>query len=103
MSDSTVIYGLDFYTRLERPSFGEFPSDSIILDLRWISPSDSIRIDTAYVSVASPVGRAYYSEDLVSTYSEDLRMHERGKWRLKATIVNDSEEIRGLGVIFRRK
>lgn len=103
MSDSTVTYGLDFYTRLERPSFGEFPSDSIILDLRWISPSDSILIDTAFVSVSSPVGSAYYSEDFVSTYSENLKVPERGKWRLKAKIVNDSEEIRGLGVIFKRK
>ena len=103
MSDSTVVYGLDFYTRLERPSFGVFPSDSIILDLRWISPSDSIIIDTAYVPVSSPVGSAYYSEDFVSNYSEDLRVYERGKWRLKARIVNDSEEIRGLGVIFKRK
>ena len=29
LSDSTVSYGLDFYTRLERPAFGTFPADSI--------------------------------------------------------------------------
>ena len=103
LTDSTVTYGLDFYTRLERPAFGEFPSDSIILDLRWISPSDSILIDTAYVRVSSPVGSAYYSEDFISPYSESLRLPEHGKWRLKAKVVNDSEEIRGLGVIFKRK
>ena len=42
LSDSAVSYGLDFYTRLERPAFGTFPADSISLDLRWISPSDSL-------------------------------------------------------------
>ena len=27
LSDSTVSYGLDFYTRLERPAFGTFPAE----------------------------------------------------------------------------
>lgn len=103
LSDSTVSYSLDFYTRLDREAFGEFPSDSLVLDLRWISPSDSILVDTTVVRVGLPVGEAYYSRDFISSYSEALRLQERGRWRLKAKIVNDSPAIRGLGVIFRRK
>ena len=33
LSDSAVSYGLDFYTRLERPAFGTFPADSISLEI----------------------------------------------------------------------
>ena len=50
LSDSTVSYRLDFYTRLERPAFGTFPADSISLDLRWISPSDSLICRTLHSS-----------------------------------------------------
>lgn len=104
LSDSTVSYGLDFYTRLERPAFGEFPSDSISLDLRWISPSDSVIIsDTTFIRVAHPVDSSYYSRDFVVGYKETLSLPEHGIWRLKARVLNDSEAIRGLGVIFTRK
>ena len=104
LSDSTVSYGLDFYTRLERQAFGEFPSDSISLDLRWISPSDSVIIsDTTSIRVAHPVDSSYYSKDFVAGYKEALSLPEHGIWRLKARVLNDSEAIRGLGVIFTRK
>ena len=43
MADSTITYGLDFYTRLERKSFGTFPEDSLVLALRWIAPSELCR------------------------------------------------------------
>ncbi len=104
LSDSTVAYGLDFYTRLERPAFGEFPSDSVSLDLRWISPSDSVIIsDTTFIRVECPVDSSYYNKDYLSAYKEDLDLPEHGLWRLKARVMNDSESIRGLGVIFTRK
>ena len=104
MSDSTVAYSLDFYTRLERPAFGKFPSDSVSLDLRWISPSDSVIIsDTTFIRVERPVDSSYYSKDYLSAYKEYLDLPEHGLWRLKARVLNDSESIRGLGVIFTRK
>lgn len=104
LSDSTVSYGLDFYTRLERPAFGTFPADSISLDLRWISPSDSLILsDTTFIRVAQPVGSSYYSRDFITDYKPVLNLPEHGMWRLKARVLNDSEAIRGLGVIFTRK
>ena len=104
LSDSTVAYSLDFYTRLERPAFGTFPSDSISLDLRWISPSDSVIVsDTTFIHVACPVDSSYYTKDFVAVYKESLSLPEHGIWRLKARVLNDSESIRGLGVIFTRK
>ena len=104
LSDSTVAYGLDFYTRLERPAFGIFPSDSISLDLRWISPSDSVIIsDTTFIHVACPVDSSYYTKDFMAGYKEAFSLPEHGIWRLKARVLNDSEAIRGLGMIFTRK
>lgn len=104
LSDSSAFYGLDFYTRLQRPAFGTFPTDSISLDLRWISPSDSVILsDTTFIRVARPVDSSYYSRDFISGYRETLNLPEHGIWRLKARVLNDSEAIRGLGVIFTRK
>ncbi len=104
LSDSTVAYGLEFYTRLERAAFGEFLSDSISLDLRWISPSDSVMIsDTTFIRVECPVDSSYYNKDFVSLYKERLSLPEHGLWRLKARVLNGSESLRGLGVIFTRK
>ena len=102
LSDSTISYSLDFFTRLERDAFGEFPSDSIVLDLRWFSPSDSILTDTTFVKIGRPVDSAYYSRDFISPYDDNLKRYEAGKWRLKAKVVNDSEALRGLGIILRR-
>lgn len=101
LSDSSSTYSLDFFTRLERPAFGDFPEDRIILDIRWFSPSDSILVDTAYVDVSRPVGSAYYTKDFISCYKDRLDLPGSGEWRLKAKVVNDSEVIRGLGVILK--
>lgn len=104
MSDSTVSYALAFYTRLERQAFQAFPSDSVSLDLRWISPSDSVILsDTTFIRVGEAVDSSYYSKDYVVGYSDALDLPERGVWRLKAKVLNDSEEIRGIGIIFTRK
>ncbi len=104
LSDSTASYGLDFYTRLQRPAFGTFPTDSISLDLRWISPSDSVILsDTTFIRVERPVDSSYYSKDFLVGYKDALSLPEHGIWRLKARVLNDSEAIRGLGVIFTRK
>lgn len=104
LSDSTASYSLSFYTRLERSAFGVFPSDSISLDLRWISPSDSVILsDTTFISVAAAVDSSYYSKDYVADYKVILDLPENGGWRLKAKVLNDSEAVRGIGIIFKRK
>lgn len=104
LSDSTVNYALSFYTRLERPAFGDFPLDSVSLDLRWISPSDSVILsDTTFIKVGQAVDSSYYSKDYILDYKDVLNLPEKGVWRLKAKVLNDSEAIRGIGVIFTRK
>lgn len=104
LSDSTTSYSLSFYTRLARPAFGDFRSDSVSLDLRWISPSDSVFLsDTTFIRVGQAVDSSYYSKDYVVGYKEVLNLPESGVWRLKAKVMNDSEAIRGIGVIFTRK
>ena len=102
LSDSTVSYSLDFYTRLERPAFGEFPDENLVLDLRWFSPSDSIFADTTFIKVGHPLDSAYYSRDFISSYRDPLLLPERGEWRLKAKVVENAHSLRGLGVILKR-
>lgn len=102
MSDEDVRYSLEFYTRVERRPFSEFPGDSIVLDLRMISPSDSILVDTTLIRFEHIVDSAYYTKDFISPYKDDFRLPESGEWRLKAKVVNDSPCLRGLGIIFRR-
>ena len=101
-SDSTATYSLDFFTRLERSSFGDFPDGRLVLDLRWFSPSDTILVDTAFVNITAPVQSAYYSRDYISPYEGLLPVPGDGEWRLKAKVVNDSEAVRGLSIVFRK-
>lgn len=101
-SDSTASYGLDFFTRLERGAFETFPSDDIVLDLRWFSPNGSILTDTTYVSLSHPAGSAYFTRDYISSYRQALCPREPGEWRLKAKVVNYPDAVRGVGVILRQ-
>ena len=104
LSDSTATYGLDFYTRLQRPAFGTFPLDSISLDLRWISPSDSVILsDTTFIRVAQPVDSSYYSRDFMAGYKRVLTLPEHGIWRFRGKGLEDSGAVRGMGGIFTRK
>ncbi|MBQ8062146.1 MAG: hypothetical protein IJ205_09465 [Bacteroidales bacterium] len=102
LSDTTVSYSLDFYTRLERPAFGEFPDENLVLDLRWFSPSDSIFADTTFIKVGHPLDSAYYSRDFITTYRDPLSLPESGEWRLKVKVVNDAQSLRGLGLVLKR-
>lgn len=102
MADSTISYGLDFYTRLERKAFDSFPEDSIVLALRWIAPSDSNYVDTLVVSVRQDYGSAYFTKDVICPFKERLVLPEYGEWRLKARVLNDAASVRGLGIIFKR-
>ena len=102
LSDTMASYSLGFYTRLERQSFGVFPSDSLVLDLRWFSPSDSIITDTTFIRISLPVNTSYYSWDFVTEYRDRFVPSEGGTWRLNAKVVNDSPSIRGLGIILKR-
>ena len=102
ISDTTEEYSLDFFTRLERGAFEAFPSDDIVLDLRWFAPSNSISVDTALVNLSRPAGSAYYTKDYISPYSQGLDFPEPGEWRLKAKVVNNPAAVRGVGVILKR-
>ena len=102
LSDSSSTYGIDFYTRLERDGFIAFRDEDIVLDLRWFSPSDSIFTDTTTVRIKDGSGDSYLTRDIVTEYTDHLELPEVGEWRLKARIVNDSDEIRGLGLILKR-
>ena len=103
LSDTLLTYELDFFTRLERIPFEDFRDDDIILDLRWFSPADSILTDTLVVSISEPVGSDFFSKDIVTPYDIGGLLDDPGEWRLNAKVVNDSESIRGLGLILNQR
>ena len=61
-----------------------------------------ILTDTTVIRMGLPVDVSYYSRDFISGYSDDLSLPEAGRWRLKAKVVGDPGDVRGIGVIFKR-
>lgn len=103
LTDSLLTYKLDFFTRLEMVPFQEMPHEDIVLDLRWFSSLGEILTDTLVVSLAGPAGDSYFSRDIITPYDNELIMGVPDEWRLNAKVVNDSEEIRGLGIILSQR
>ena len=54
MDDSTRSYSLAFYTRLERKPLVPFSTDSVILEVRFVSPSDSVVQDKVVMRFGHP-------------------------------------------------
>lgn len=103
MDDSTRSYSLAFYTRLERKPLVPFSTDSVILEVRFVSPSDSVVQDKVVMRFGHPSDSSYYSRDFVFRYKDRLEVGEYGDWRLKVRVPGNPEELRGMGIIFRRK
>lgn len=103
LSDSTASYSLSFYTRIERRAFNPFETDSLGLDLRWISPSGSVYSETAVLSALAPSDSSYFDKDCIWNFRNRLIVPEYGNWRLRVQVLNNPEELRGLGIIFKEK
>ena len=103
MDDSTCSYSLAFYTRLARKPLTPFQADSAVLEIRLVSPSDSVFTDKVLMRFRHPVDSSYYDRDFVFRYKDPLEKSECGQWRLKVRVPGNPEELRGLGIIFRRK
>ena len=55
------------------------------------------------MSLAGAAGDNYFSRDIITPYDNELIMGVPDEWRLNAKVVNDSEEIRGLGIILSQR
>ncbi len=104
LSDSLAAYSLSFYTRFQRKAYHPFGSDSLRLDMRWVSPSDSIIAveDVLYVMSAT-IDSTYTNKDCVWEYMPSLHLAESGRWRLKVQVKDQPEYMRGLGIILKRE
>ena len=90
MSDTTVRYGFDFYTRVDA---WEFPAE-IRLDVSWRSPSDSVFSETVYLPL---------SEKVYLPYRSGVSPVEAGDWTLSITASPVPEGFRGLGLVVRKE
>ena len=63
----------------------------------------AVLTDTLVVSLAGTAGDSYFSRDIITPYDNELIMGVPDEWRLNAKVVNDSEEIRGLGIILSQR
>jgi len=87
MSDSTVVYDFDLYTRVDSRKAPE----AIALEMCWKSPSDSVFRETVYLSgVYAP----YRSNTVPARY---------GIWTLTVNAPSRPEGFRGLGLVVREK
>lgn len=100
--DSLSTFDLSLYTRMERQAFEAFPADSLDLRVNWISPSDSILTEDILLDLGDPVDSSYFHKDYICSLSERVVPFESGTWRLRIMVRNNSDGLRGLGVIFRR-
>ncbi|MGN0201629.1 MAG: hypothetical protein ACI399_01825 [Candidatus Cryptobacteroides sp.] len=99
LSDSTRSCSLALYTRIERKPFGKYPSDSLDLGIRWISPSDSSFFEHLVLPLSEPVDSAYASKDFVFGYRDSVSVSEYGRWRIRIQVRAHPESVRGLGMI----
>jgi len=101
LSDSTLTYSLDFYTRLGRRAFSAYSADSLELGIRWVSPSDSSFFEYLTLRMDEPVDSSYYSRDFIFPFRDTLKLPEWGQWRLRVQVRNNPDGLRGLGIIFK--
>lgn len=102
-SDLSSSYSLDFYTRLEREPFGDFPSEPMNLDLRFISPDGTAYSDTVAFDLGTLSDSSYYAHDYYLPYTNKLDVNTPGYWRLKVKAINQPEEMLGLGIVLKRR
>ena len=89
MADTTVVYNLDFYTRVDALSGQAIPSETQLV-VRWTSPSDSLFTETVYLPLAAQV---------YEPYRAGVSPVEAGIWKLKVSAPSAPEGLRGLGLV----
>ena len=94
MTDSTALYNLDLYTRVDA---ADAPSEVQLL-MRWKSPSDSLYSEEVYL----PLGKGRFSKEVYAPYRSGVQPAEWGAWQLLVLIPSVPEGFRGLGLVVKK-
>lgn len=90
LSDTLCTYDFWFYSRVDGPR-----SESLQLNVFWVSPSGELFSETVHMS---PCGR----EGSKELYRSSLVPSEPGEWTLRVRPTDTPKGFRGLGLIYRR-
>lgn len=93
LSDSTSLYDVSFYTKVDTPVVKPKRLESFKMHIFWVSPSDIRLEETVY----------YPSWETIVPYRTGIKVSEAGEWRLAIQITDPPKSLRGLGVIVKRK
>ena len=89
MADTTVVYNLDFYTRIDVASGQEIPTEMPLL-VQWKSPSDSLLREKVYLPL---------SAEVYEPYRGGVSPVEAGVWTLTVYAPSAPEGLRGMGLV----
>ena len=89
MADTTVVYNLDFYTRIDVASGQEIPAEMPLL-VQWKSPSDSLLREKVYLPL---------SAEVYEPYRGGVSPVEAGVWTLTVYAPSAPEGLRGMGLV----
>lgn len=86
-SDSTKVYDVYFYTRLDMPFTRNIPALDLPLEAIWKSPSGKNYRDLLVLSKEDT--KQYFTKDYYSLYRKKISPNENGIWQLSTKIVSD--------------
>lgn len=92
LSDTTCLYDVSFYTKVDTPLVKPREMKSFKMDIFWVSPSDVRFEEIVY----------YPSWETTVLYRSSVEVAEAGEWRLAIQLTDPPKGLRGLGVVFKR-
>ena len=97
MTDSTAVYDLDLYTRIDAR---EYPAQ-LPLNISWKAPSGILFSETVYL----PVGRgtSFFSHDAYAPYRAGVVPSQWGEWTVTVTVPSAPEGLCGMGLVVKKQ
>ena len=96
LSDSTAVWDLSFYTRVDA---ADAPSE-LELSATWTSPSAATFSETVYLPLSA--GTSFFSQEACVPYRSAVAPAERGLWTLTVTVPLPPPGLRGVGLVVAR-
>ena len=97
MTDSTVCYDFDLFTRIDAT---EFPTQ-LQLDITWKDPTAARFTETVYLPVSR--GRAFFSQESYAPYRAGVVPREYGTWTMTVSVPSPPEGLCGMGLVVRQR
>ena len=96
MTDSTVAYSFDLFSRIDAM---DFPTQ-LQLDITWKDPQYSSFTETVYLPVER--GSSFFSQESFAPYRADVVPAVPGLWTVTVAVPNPPEGLCGLGLVVHR-